>query len=57
MAALGEKILSKVKKKPSIWWRYIGNIFFSWEHGEESLKTIFNDIKWFNPTIKFTADW
>ena len=23
MAALEEKILSKVKKKPSVWWRYI----------------------------------
>ena len=27
MAALEEKILSKVKKKPSVWWRDIDNIF------------------------------
>ena len=38
MAALEEKILSKVKKKPSVWWRYIDDIFFIWEHGEESLQ-------------------
>ena len=37
MAALEEKILSKVKKKLSVWWTYI-NMFFIWEHGEESLK-------------------
>ena len=34
MAALEEKILSKVEKKPSAWWRYIDDIFFIWEHGE-----------------------
>ena len=28
MAALEEKILSKVKKKPSVWWRYIDDTFF-----------------------------
>ena len=28
MAALEEKILSKVKKKPSVSWRYIDNIFY-----------------------------
>ena len=27
MAALEEKILGKVKKKPSVWWRYIDDIF------------------------------
>ena len=43
-------ILSKVKKKPSVWWRYIDDIFFIWEHGED-------DINSFHPTIKFTGDW
>ena len=44
MAALEGKILSKVKKKPSVWWRYIDNIFFIWEHGEESLKEFINEM-------------
>ena len=57
MAALEEKILSKVKKKPSVWWRYIDDIFFIWEHGEESLQEFINEINSFHPTIKFTADW
>ena len=54
IAALEEKILSKVKKKPSVWWRYIDDMFFIWEHGEESLKEFINEINSFHPTIKFT---
>ena len=57
MVALEEKILNKVKKKPNVWWRYIDDIFFIWEHGEESLKEFINEINSFHPTIKFTADW
>ena len=38
VATLEEKILSKVKKKLSVCWRYIDDIFFIWEHGEEWLK-------------------
>ena len=57
MAALEEQILNKVKKKPSVPWRYIGNIFCIWKHGEESLKWFINEINSFHPTIKFTADW
>ena len=50
MTALEEKILSKVKKKPSVWWRYIDDIFFI-------LFLFINEINSFHPTIKFTADW
>ena len=57
MAALEEKILSQVKKKPSVWWRYIDDIFFIWKHGEESLKVFINEINSFHPTIKFATDW
>ena len=56
MAALEEKISSKVKKKTNVWGRYIDDIFFIWEHGEESLKEFINYINTFHPTIKFTAD-
>ena len=56
MAALEEKILRKVKKKPIVQWRYIDDIFFIWEHGEESLKEFINEFNAFHSTIKFTAD-
>ena len=37
MADLEEKILNAFEEKLMIWWRYIDDIFFIWEHGEESL--------------------
>ena len=40
-----------------IWWRYIDDIFFIWEHGEESLKVFIDQVKMFHPTIKFTAEY
>ena len=57
MGVLEEKILNKVKKKPNVWWRYIGDIFFIWKHSEESLKEFINEINSFHPTIKITAGW
>ena len=56
MATLEEKILNKVKKKPHIWWMYIDNVFFIWEHGEELLKEFINEMNSFHPNIKLTAD-
>ena len=56
MADLEEKILNASEKKPMISWRYIGDIFFIWEHGEESLEKFLNKLNSFHPTIKFTAE-
>ena len=35
-----------------MWWRYIGNIFFLWEHGEESFKEFIEHLNQNNSTIK-----
>ena len=56
MADLEEKIHSASEKKPMIWWRYIDDIFFIWEHGEVSLEKFLNKLNSFHPTIKFTAE-
>ena len=40
-----------------IWWRYIDDIFFIWEHGEESLEKFLKKLNTFHPTIKFTAEY
>ena len=56
MAELEEKILNASEKKPMIWWRYIDDIFFIWEHGEESLEKFLSKLNSFPPTIKFTAE-
>ena len=57
MADLEEKTLNALEDKPSIWWRYIDNTFFIWEHGEESLEKFLNKLNTFHPTIKFTAEY
>ena len=38
MADLEERILEGIELQPRTSWRYIDNIFFIWEHGEDSLK-------------------
>ena len=38
MADLEEKNLETFEEKTVIWWRYIDDLFFIWEQGEESLK-------------------
>ena len=36
MAELEEEILRKAEFKPYLWWRYIEDIFFLWEHEGEN---------------------
>ena len=44
-------------KKPMIWWRYIDDIVFLWEHGEESPRDFIDQVNLFHPTIKLTAEY
>ena len=57
MAELEEKIIEKVDNKPYLWWRYIDDIFFMWELGEEKLRNFVETLNEIHPTIKFTAEW
>ena len=57
MANLEEKMLEGFEKKPMIWWRYIDDIFFIWQHGEESLKVFIEQVNMFRSTMKFTAEY
>ena len=56
MAELKDEFLRKAQFKPYLWWSYIDDIFFLWEHGEEKLKSFIDNINKMHPTIKFTAD-
>ena len=56
MADLEERILEDTELQPRICWRYIDDIFFISEHGEDSLKRFFEILNAFHPTIKFTAE-
>ena len=57
MAELEEKILSSSPLQPMVWWRYIDDIFFLWEHGEENLNLFLDHLNKAHPTIKFTAEY
>ena len=58
MADLEEKILSEAPNnlRPTVWWRYIDDIFFTWDHDEAQLHTFMDHMNQFHPTIKFTYD-
>ena len=56
MAELEEEILRKVELKPYFCCRYVDDIFFIWEHGEEKLKEIIGVLNKKRPTVKFTAE-
>ena len=53
MAELEQKIIKESEYKPYLWSRYIDDMFFLWEHGENKLKS----FKLKHPIIKFTAEW
>ena len=57
MVVLEEEILSKIELEPYLWWRYIDDIFFRFEHGEEKLKKFIIQLKEKHTTKKFTAEW
>ena len=58
MADLEEKMLEIFEKKNNdLVERYINDVFFNWEHGEESLKVFIDQVNMFHPTIKFTAEY
>ena len=42
--------------QPHIWWRYIDDIFFVWEHGEGSLKQFIEALNADHPIIKFSLE-
>ena len=56
MADFEEKMLENFEMKPIIWWRYIDDILFISQHGEESLEVFIEQVNMFHSTIKFTAE-
>ena len=53
----GRENSRKAEFTPYLWWRYIDDIFFLWQHGEEKLKSFIDNINKMHLTIKLTADW
>ena len=42
--------------KPSVWWRYIDDVFCVWTHGEESLLQL-EHLNFLNRSITFSVDY
>ena len=57
MAELEEEVLRKPNFRLYLWWRYIDDRCFVWDHGEVKIKLFIYDINKMHPTKKFTADW
>ena len=56
MAHFEEKWVYPYPTKPSLWLRYIDDIFLIWEHGPDDLTTFINYLNECHPTIKFTSE-
>ena len=56
MAALEERILRSCPSRPSVWWRYIDDVFVIWTHSEERLLEFISYLSQYHPTIKFTYE-
>lgn len=56
MDYLETRFLSTCKNIPLVWWRYIDDIFFIWQHGTKDLEDFMQALNSHHPTIKFTSE-
>ena len=56
MSELEENFLENSVLKPSVWWRYIDDIFMIWQHGRENLDKFLTALNSCHPSIKFKAE-
>ena len=55
MAHIETTILSKTVFKPTVWKRYIDDIFSLWDISKRDIKAFIEQANLHHPTIKFTA--
>ena len=56
MANIETQILSHSVQKPTIWKRYIDDIFSLWDIGKTDIEQFIEQAKSYHPTFKFTAE-
>ena len=56
MAKIETEILSKVVSKPTVWKRYIDDLFSLWDMSKPDIETFIDQANLHHPTIKFTAE-
>ena len=57
MGLLESRLLEAAHIKPSVWWRFIDDVFMIWPFSEGCLNEFLGMINNAHPTIKFTAEW
>ena len=57
MSRLEERLIEGRTLKPTVWLRYIDDIFFIWEHGEIELLEWIKYLNKSHKTIKFTVEY
>ena len=57
MEKVETEFLDKELLKPSVWLRYIDDIFFVWAHGEESLQQFLEYLNGFHPGPRFASEF
>ena len=48
--------LESQKLKSMVWFRYIDEIFFIWNHGEQQLQRFLEELNKTHPNLKFTHE-
>jgi len=56
MSKIETQILSKTVKKPTVWKRYIDDIFSLWDASKTDIDRFIEQANSHHPTIKFTAE-
>ena len=56
MAKIKTEIVSKVVSKPTVWKRYIDDVFSLWDISKPDIETFIEQANLHHPTIKFTAE-
>ena len=56
MANIETKILSQSRIKPTVWKRFIDDVFSLWDIDKQEIDLFLEQANSFHPTIKFTAE-
>ena len=57
MDKLERSFFQNCSQLPSVWWRYIDDIFAIWPWGEDSLIDFMTRLNAFHPNVKFTFEY
>ena len=56
MDEVEKSFLDTQELKPLVWFRYIDDVYFIWNHGQEKLDSFLEEFNRFNLCLKFTHE-